>query len=225
MNPCSVAAPQHDCDGDGRWTSIHNRFLSDAKGKDADVIFIGDSILQALEHTDVWNQWFAPLHCLNFSIHNDQTQNVLWRIQNGVLDYVEPKIIVLHVGTNNIDHTPEEVTEGILEIIRTIKEKQPNAYIVLPSLLPRGQHPNKLREKNAKINQLLKEKVSNINKVEMVTIDKGFVQLDGTISHHDMHDYLIPTNAACRKAFEPIHDILQQLLSEGEPEKDLTPSE
>lgn len=39
---------------------------------------------------------------------------------------------MLHVGTNNIDHTPEEVTEGILEIIRTIKEKQPNAYIVLP---------------------------------------------------------------------------------------------
>lgn len=70
----------------------HNRFLSDAKGKDADVIFIGDSILQALEHTEVWNQWFAPLHCLNFSIHNDQTQNVLWRIKNGELDHVEANV-------------------------------------------------------------------------------------------------------------------------------------
>lgn len=70
----------------------HNRFLSDAKGKDADVIFIGDSILQALEHTEVWNQWFAPLHCLNFSIHKDQTQNVLWRIKNGELDHVDPKV-------------------------------------------------------------------------------------------------------------------------------------
>lgn len=70
----------------------HNRFLSDAKGKDGDVIFIGDSILQALEHTDVWNQWFAPLHCLNFSIHNDQTQNVLWRIKNGELDHVDAKV-------------------------------------------------------------------------------------------------------------------------------------
>lgn len=66
--------------------------MSDAKAKDADVIFIGDSILQALEHTEVWNQWFAPLHCLNFSIHNDQTQNVLWRIKNGELDHVEAKV-------------------------------------------------------------------------------------------------------------------------------------
>ncbi|CAK1603002.1 unnamed protein product [Parnassius mnemosyne] len=225
MNPCSEAAPQHDVEGDGRWNSIHNRFLSDAKGKEADVVFIGDSILQALEHTEVWNQWFAPLHCLNFSIHRDQTQNVLWRIKNGELDHVDPKVVVLHVGTNNVEHTAEQICEGILEIVRTIRDKHPNAYIVLPSLLPRGQYPNCLREKNAKINQLLFEKVNNMNKVEMVFIDKGFIQSDGTISHHDMHDYLIPTNAACRKAFEPIYDLLQQILSEGEPEKDLTPSE
>lgn len=95
----------------------------------------------------------------------------------------------------------------------------------MQSLLPRGQYPNILREKNAKINQILRDKVSNLKRVEMVSIDKGFIQNDGTISHHDMHDYLIPTNAACRKAFEPVYDLLQQILSEGEPEKDLTPSE
>lgn len=82
-----------------------------------------------------------------------------------------------------------------------------------------------MREKNDKINQLLREKVAQMNKVEMVSIDKGFVQNDGTISHHDLHDYLIPTNSAFRKAFEPVYDLLQQILSEGEPEKDLTPSE
>lgn len=98
-------------------------------------------------------------------------------------------------------------------------------FFLFQSLLPRGQYPNALREKNFKINQILREKVSNMNKVELVTIDKGFVQNDGTISHHDMYDYLTPTNAACRKAFEPIYDLLQQILSEGEPEKDLTPSE
>lgn len=225
MNPCSIATPQTDTEGDGRWNSIHNRFLSDAKAKDGDVIFIGDSILQALEHTEVWNQWFAPLHCLNFSIHRDQTQNVLWRIEHGILDHVEPKVIVLHVGTNNVEHSAEQVSQGILEIVRIIREKHPSAYIVLPSLLPRGQHPNTLRDKNALINKLVGEKVVNMDRVEMVPIDKGFIQNDGTISHHDMHDYLIPTNAACRKAFEPIYDLLQQILSEGETEKDLTPSE
>ena len=62
-------------------------------------------------------------------------------------------------------------------------------------------------------------------KCEIVAIDKGFIQPDGTISHHDMHDYLHLTNSGYHKAFEPVHDLLLQLLSEGEPEKDLTPSE
>lgn len=47
----------------------------------------------------------------------------------------------------------------------------------------------------------------------------------GTISHHDMDDYLLLTNAGSKKAFEPVYEIICQLLQEGEPEKDLTPSE
>ena len=82
-------------------TFQHKRFLSDAKGKDGDVIFIGDSILQALEHTEVWNQWFAPLHCLNFSIYNDQTQNILWRIKNGELDHVDPRVICFFLSASH----------------------------------------------------------------------------------------------------------------------------
>lgn len=42
------------------------------------------------------------------------------------------QVIVVHVGTNNLEHTPEQVSEGILEIVRTIREKHPSAYIVLP---------------------------------------------------------------------------------------------
>ncbi|GLV46178.1 Platelet-activating factor acetylhydrolase alpha [Carabus blaptoides fortunei] len=225
MNPCKIPTAVEDKDGDQRWISIHNRFLSETREKDPDVIFIGDSILQALQHTDTWNEFFAPLHSLNFGIHKDQIQNVLWRIQNGELDHVKPKAIVLHVGTNNHSNTPEEICDGILEIIHVMREKHPEAYIVLPTLLPRGQHPNSLRERLTKVNELVKTSVVCLPRVDIVPIDKGFVQPDGTISHHDMHDYLLLTNAGSRKAFEPVHDLLLQLLNEGETEKDLTPSE
>lgn len=42
------------------------------------------------------------------------------------------QVIVVHVGTNNVENTPEQVCEGILEIIRSVREKHPSAYIVLP---------------------------------------------------------------------------------------------
>lgn len=84
-----------------------------------------------------------------------------------------------------------------------------------------------MREKIDKINKLVTEKYAPMRskKIQTVQIDKGLVQVDGSISHHDMYDYLNLTNTGYKKVFEPIFDLLSQILNEGEPEKDLTPSE
>uniref|UniRef100_A0A182U1L6 SGNH hydrolase-type esterase domain-containing protein n=1 Tax=Anopheles melas TaxID=34690 RepID=A0A182U1L6_9DIPT len=135
MSATTLPAICKDLDGDDRWLSIHKRFVAECKEKDPDVMFIGDCILESLQFTDYWNQHFVPMHCLNFSIRTDRTQNILWRLQNGELDNVRPKAIVLHAGTNNIGDSSEEVTEGILELVRTIRQKLPDVYIILPVIL------------------------------------------------------------------------------------------
>lgn len=132
MNPCVLPTPLPDLDGDKRWHSIHRRFISDCREKDPDVIFLGDCIFETVQDTEAWNKYFAPLHCLNFSIRDDCTEHVLWRIENGALDNVNPKIVVLHVGTNNVRNSAEEVAEGVLANVTKIRQKLPNAYIVLP---------------------------------------------------------------------------------------------
>ena len=40
-----------------------------------------------------WDTYFAPLNSLNFGIGGDCTEHVLWRIENGELDGVNPKVI------------------------------------------------------------------------------------------------------------------------------------
>lgn len=95
----------------------------------------------------------------------------------------------------------------------------------MQSLLPRGQQPNKLREKNAKINEVVNGLTKGLYRVQTVAIDKGLVQTDGSISHHDMFDYKNLTNAGAKKILEPLYDLLSQILNENEPENDLTPSE
>lgn len=92
-------------------------------------------------------------------------------------------------------------------------------------LLPRGQNPNSLRERNKAVNKIVRTKVQGWPRVEVVAADKGLVQPDGTISHLDMPDYLHLSDSGYRKAFHELHELLIQLLSEGEEEKDLTPSE
>lgn len=38
----------------------------------------------------------------------------------------------MHIGTNNVSNTAEEIAEGIFEIVRAIREKLSEVYIVLP---------------------------------------------------------------------------------------------
>lgn len=45
-----------------------------------------------LKQRPMWNDLFEPLHSLNFGVSGDTTQNVLWRIKNGALDNIKPKV-------------------------------------------------------------------------------------------------------------------------------------
>ena len=140
------------------------------------------------------------------------------------------------MGTNNHGDTPEEIAEGLKAITDLIRDKQPQAFLVVLTLLPRGHFPNKLRERNAAVNALVAEQLKGNSRyvfeilvilfknwilgtffrAQLVNIDANFVQADGSISHHDMHDYLHLTQKGYDKAFEPVNDLLVQLLTESE---------
>ena len=66
--------------------------MSEAKEREPDVVFIGDSLIYHLQHSETWRRCFAPLHALNFGIGGDQAQHVLWRVTNGEMDSFCPKV-------------------------------------------------------------------------------------------------------------------------------------
>lgn len=70
----------------------HSRMLAEAKEKEPDVVFIGDTIIQDLQQRPIWNDLFEPLHSLNFGMFNDCTEHVLYRIQDGILNNIKPKV-------------------------------------------------------------------------------------------------------------------------------------
>lgn len=119
------------------------------------------------------------MHSLNFGIQGDRTENLLWRLQNGELDCLAPKAIVLNVGTNNHGDSAEDIAEGIKTICSLIRDKQPQAYLVVLTLLPRGHVPNDLRKRNARVNDLVREQLK--------------VRPDQTAPHQlDRHSTLFP---------------------------------
>src|SRR5262249_47485605 len=88
------------------------RGASPNKGR-IDVYFVGDSITRRWRATDYpqflanWNENFFGWNAANFGWGGDTVQNILWRLQNGELEGVHPKVIVLLAGTNNVGDVPE----------------------------------------------------------------------------------------------------------------------
>lgn len=212
-NPAATPTPCEDTQGDGRWMSLHNRFVTDSKDKEPDVLFVGDSLVQLMHEFEVWRKLFSPLHALNFGVGGDATQHVLWRLSNGELDNIRPKVVVLWAGTNNHGHTAEQICGGIMAIVQLIKNKLPQAHTVVLGLLPRGKTFNPLRERNSQVNQLVMNAVSSLPHASFLNVDPGFVHSDGSISHQDLYDYLHLTPHAYQMVCEPLHTYLETLLA------------
>jgi platelet-activating factor acetylhydrolase IB subunit beta/gamma len=210
----AVAQIANDVQGDGRWLSLHNAFLHDAKEKEPEVVLIGDSLIANLSQSRLWKQMFEPLHCLNFGVGGDRTQHVLWRVHNGELDEVQPKVIVLLVGTNNFDDTADQVTGGILAIVQAIRDRQPSSNIIVLGLLPRGERPNILRDKHVTINTRLAEELQDEPMITFLKIDdKEFLSSEGLISRDVMYDFLhLTADVGYQKLCEPLLEEIQNLL-------------
>ncbi|XP_068572433.1 platelet-activating factor acetylhydrolase IB subunit alpha2 [Cebidichthys violaceus] len=219
MNPAAVAQPVEDVQGDDRWMSQHTRFVQECKDAEPDVLFVGDSMIQLMQQYEVWREVFSPLHALNFGIGGDTTCNVLWRLQNGELQNIRPKVVVLWVGTNNQEHTAEQVAGGILAIAQLLTSRLPKAKIVVLGLLPRGERPNPLRQKNAVINDFLRSWLPRLGQALLLDMSGQFVHSDGAISQQDMFDFLHLTPTGYRTMAKPLSDLLLQMLEETPEER------
>uniref|UniRef100_A0A8C5KAN7 Platelet-activating factor acetylhydrolase IB subunit alpha2 n=1 Tax=Jaculus jaculus TaxID=51337 RepID=A0A8C5KAN7_JACJA len=183
--------------------SQHNRFVLDCKDNEPDVLFVGDSVVQLMQQYEIWRELFFPLHALNFGIGGDTTRH-----------NIKPKVVVVWVGTNNHDNTVEEVAGGIEAIVQLTNTMQPQAKVIVLGLLPRDEKPNPLRQKNAKVNQLLKVSLPKLANVQLLDTDGGFVHSDGAISCHDMFDFLHLTGGGYAKICKLLHELIMQLLEE-----------
>jgi lysophospholipase L1-like esterase len=134
----SIPAPKKD---NGNFLKRHESFVKRAKEGNVDVLFLGDSITAgwAGAGKDVWAKRFEKFHPANFGIGGDRTQHVLWRVTNGELEGISPKVVVLMLGTNNIkSDPPDAVARADAKLVRTIREKLPQTKVLLLGIFPRA---------------------------------------------------------------------------------------
>ena len=126
-------------------------------GGSFDLVLMGDSITHFWEERPAGAASYAELtnkySVLDCGYGGDMTQHVLWRAKNGELDGYKAKTVVLMIGTNNNSSDrsrPADVAAGIQAILKVIREKQPQAKIVLHPIFPRGFSPEADARNNAR---------------------------------------------------------------------------
>jgi lysophospholipase L1-like esterase len=199
--------------------SRHSDFMRQIKAGHGDFNFvlIGDSI------TDGWPRGgkdsylrFAPWKPLDLGVSGETTEEVLWRLLNGELDGIHPKVVMLMIGTNNLGHygdeKPEWVVAGIKKILETIRAKQPQAKILLLAIFPRAAGPqDAIRKKVDEVNKLLPPLADGSN-ILFMDIGPKFLDAHGNLPKEVMPDLLHPNAKGYQIWIDAVGPKLEELM-------------
>jgi beta-glucosidase len=217
----STPAPQTESFSMDWWMPLHRQAAGKdrliAAGTPPEVVFIGDSITQGWEKEGraVWQPHYARHHALALGFGGDRTENVLWRLQQGEVDGLAPKVVVLMIGTNNSGvRPPESTAAGVKHLLAELRRRLPSTKVLLLAIFPRGEKPgDHLRGVNERVNELIAGFAEG-RSVHYLDINAALLNPDGSLSKDIMPDLLHLSEkgyAIWQRAMAPT---LQRLLAE-----------
>jgi lysophospholipase L1-like esterase len=198
----------------------HEQLLGKRKQGRIDVYFEGDSITRrwgAIDYPQLLDNWkknFFGWNAADFGWGADRVENILWRLENGELDDVNPKVIVLLAGTNNAGNRvpAADVTKGLAAILRVMRAKAPDAVIILMGIFPRNDNMAAMPEIDA-INASL-AKMADGRGIRYLNINGRLADPAGKLYDGLMNpkDKLHPTVEGYQVWADALKPILMELL-------------
>lgn len=212
---------------DANSMKAHEQLLAKKSAGRIDVYFVGDSITRRwgasdAAYTDLYANWkanFFGWNAGNFGWGADETQHMLWRLQNGELDGVNPKVVVVMAGTNNVGNaTPlgntraraEAVAGGVSAILREIRQRAPGAVVVLTGITARDDNPAVMPVID-QANELI-GRLADGKQVRYININSKLALPNGRLRDGMAHDGLHLTPTAYQIWADSLKPILTEVL-------------
>ena len=218
-----VAAPRTDENS----RIAHEQLLAKRTAGQIDVYFVGDSITRRWGTSDEqwkdllenWNANFKGWNAANFGWGADKTQNMLWRLQNGELDGVKPKVVVVMAGTNNIgnaspigdaDSRAADVARGVAALLKEIRKRAPGATVVLTGITPRNDNMDVMPVVDAANRQIAA--LADGKSIRYININDQLATPDGVLRDGMAFDGLHLTPKAYQHWANALKPILMEIL-------------
>lgn len=190
----------------------HQQYIERAKQGDINVLFLGDSITQLWEQggRNIWKERYEPLKAANFGIGGQNTMQILWRINNGELENIKPRVVVLMAGTNNMGmNDADQIADALRVIVNSIRVKLPQSKVLLVGILPKVVEAGDRREKVRQVNAII-SKLDDGKMVRYLDIGDKFLLPNGDLNKEMMPDGVHPNV----KGYQAWADTMQPLLDE-----------
>lgn len=135
------------------WKARHEAKLKELARVHPDLIFLGDLITQDWEKSGpadwenfapIWNRFYGDRNAVNLGFKGDTTASLLWRIRNGEVAGIAPKVAVVLIGANNfgrVHWSTEDTVAGIDAIIAELRHRLPGTKVLLLGVLPSERSP------------------------------------------------------------------------------------
>jgi beta-glucosidase len=196
------------------WLLRHERQVRSPRRAHAKIVFLGDSIVEGWAMAPAFREHFGKYAPLNLGLAGDHTQNVLWRIDNGTLDGVEPDVVVVLVGINNLagGFTPQQTVAGVRAVIGAVQAQLPSTTVVLLAILPARRSPTSpLRQKVTEANRMLAN-LAKPGSVSFHDVGSALLEPDETMSTITSRDALHPTPAGYDRLTAAVAPIVEELM-------------
>jgi len=185
------------------------------------LIFDGDSITDGWQGRgkQIWADRYARFGAFDFAIGGDRTQHLLWRLSQGQVDHLRPKLVAVMIGTNNLgnNESVEDTIAGVKTVVAEYRKRCPDAVVLLQAIFPRGEEPgHPLRAKVQEVNKQI-AKLADGGKVVYIDFGDRFLQPDGTISAEIMPDFLHLSEKGYGIWADAIQPVIDQYLKDSRP--------
>ncbi len=220
----------------------HAEKVAAVKSGHYDLVLIGDSITQTLGEgggdewapmKPVWEKHYAPRHAINLGYSGYRTEDILWNLENGELDFnPSPKVVMLLIGTNNTDdqhyprvHSADQVFAGTKAIVGLIRQRHPTTKILILRIFPCGG-PGDRTDFHRKYNRSaqameatrrageLTEQLADGKNVFWLDIGYVFLRPDGSINTDLMPDLIHPNAAGAEAWTQAVEPTLAPLMGD-----------
>ena len=182
------------------------------KDPNAKLLLMGDSI------TSGWDGNAFRKFCVNRSYVNlgrsmEQAAHLLWRLDHINCEGAQAKLIVLMIGSNDgaCSFSSQDVSAGVGAVVAKLREKMPQAKVLVMSILPRGNSPKAKQQAFTKINPSI-AKLADGKDVFYLDICEKYFRPDGTVNSELLGDLCHPTGKGYEIWAEAMEPIFKKLL-------------